>query len=304
LSAPHVAKTATSVLSGSAGRVEREARAASAGPWVESFSRFGFIVRGLIYLIPGVLALRLAIDQTGAAITQTGAIAMVGHQPFGRVLLLAVALGLAGYAMWGVIRVVLDPQHRGHSPAGIIKRLGYLSSALAYMVLFIATVRLLVAPPGLAPHSQDWTIGFLAKPFGAWLVVIVGLFWIFGAGVAEIVRGWRGRFEKDLRFERMGHRERWLAIRLGRFGTVARGAVFTIIGILMVAVVALPAGRDPDSGLDGALLTLLRQPYGRILLAFAALGLIAFGVFSVLCARWMRMHVGAQRTLIQTFPSP
>jgi hypothetical protein len=255
-------------------------------------------------LIPGVLALRLAIDQTGAAITQTGAIAMVGHQPFGRVLLLAVALGLAGYAMWGVIRVVLDPQHRGHSPAGIIKRLGYLSSALAYMVLFIATVRLLVAPPGLAPHSQDWTIGFLAKPFGAWLVVIVGLFWIFGAGVAEIVRGWRGRFEKDLRFERMGHRERWLAIRLGRFGTVARGAVFTIIGILMVAVVALPAGRDPDSGLDGALLTLLRQPYGRILLAFAALGLIAFGVFSVLCARWMRMHVGAQRTLIQTFPSP
>ena len=108
------------------------ARIAAGNPWIERFARFGLIVRGIIYFVPGVFALQLALGSRVAAMTQTSAIEMIGHQAFGRALLVAVAVGLAGYALWGVIRAVFDPLRKGHSLLGIAKRLGFALSALAY----------------------------------------------------------------------------------------------------------------------------------------------------------------------------
>lgn len=281
-----------SPLIAASGAVHRTGHAASiavGNPWIEGLARFGFVIRGIIYFVPGVLALQLALGTHGAEMTQTGAIEMIGNQPLGRALLVAVAVGLAGYALWGVIRVVFDPLHKGHSPRGVAKRFGFATSAFAYASLLAATLRYLT---GALPHiakSDDWTAGLLARPFGAWLLGIIGLCWIAGAGIGEIVRGWRGSFEDDLDLGRVGSTERRWAMRLGRFGTVARGAVFTIIGILLVSA-ALHANPS-HAGMDSALLALARQPFGRVLLATAGLGLVAFGVFSGLCARWMRMRV-------------
>ena len=260
-------------------------------PWIERLERFGLIVRGIIYFVPGVLALKLALGTRGAAMTQTSAIEMIGHQPFGRVLLVAVAVGLAGYSLWGVIRAVFDPLHKGHTARGLAKRFGYVTSALAYAGFLVATLRFLASSLPHVPKPYDLTAELLAKPFGAWLLGGIGLCWIAGAGIAEIVRGWRRSFEEDLALGRMGPAERRWATGLGRFGIVARGVVFTIIGILLVRA-ALHAGGHHASGMDGALLALAGQPFGRILLAAAGLGLMTFGVFSAMCARWMRMRAG------------
>lgn len=262
--------------------------------WIERFARFGLIVRGIIYFVPGVLAVQLAIGTHGGAMTQTGAIEMIGHRPFGRALLLAVAVGLAGYALWGVIRAVFDPLHKGHSPLGLAKRFGFATSALAYAGLLVATLRYLSGALSHVAKPNDWTAGLLAKPFGAWLLGIIGLCWIAGAGIGEIARGWRGSFADDLELERRALTERRWAMRLGRSGIVARGAVFTIMGMLLVGA-AFHANPQPTGGMDAALLALAHQPFGRLLLAAAGLGLIAFGVFSAMCARWMRMHIGAPR---------
>ena len=90
----------------------------------------------------------------------------------------------------------------------------------------------------------------------------------------------------------MSRSERRWANRLGRIGIVARGAVFAVIGALMVAA-ALHAGARGSADLSGALVAILRQPFGRALLAAAAAGLIAFGAFSVMCARWMRIRTAS-----------
>ena len=275
---------------GAVHRAEHAASVAAENPWIERLERFGLIVRGVIYFLPGLLALRLALGTHGAAMTQTGAIEMIGHQPFGRALLMAVAIGLAGYALWGVIRAVFDPLHKGHSPRGLAKRFGFAMSALAYSGLLAATLGYLAGDLSHVAKPYDWSAGLLAKPFGAWLVGIIGLCWIAGAGIAEIVRGWRGSFEEDLDRGRMGPGEHRWAMRLGRFGIVARGVVFTVIGMLLVGA-ALHANSHQANGMDGALLALARQPFGRTLLAGAGLGLISFGVFSAMCSRWMRMHV-------------
>jgi Domain of Unknown Function (DUF1206) len=277
-------------ISDAAHRTRHAAGIAARNPWIERFARFGLIVRGVIYFVPGVIALQLALGTHGGAMTQTGAIEMIGHQPFGRALLVIVAVGLAGYSLWGVIRALFDPLHKGHSPLGLAKRFGFATSALAYASLFVATLRYLSGALGHVAKPYDWTAGLLAKPLGAWLVGIIGLCWIAGAGIAEIARGWRGSFREDLDFGRIGTTERRWAMRLGRFGIVARGVVFTIIGMLLVGA-AFHANSQNAGGMDGALLALARQPFGRMLLAAAGLGLIAFGVFSAMCARWMRTRV-------------
>ena len=254
-------------------------------PWFERLARWGYIVRGLIYLIPGVFGLRLALGTHGAAVTQTGAIEIMSHEPFGRPILIVVAVGLAAYSLWGVIRAVFDPLRQGHSAHGLFVRGGYLSSALGYAGFFIAALRLLA---GKSAHSsKDWIARLLEAPLGPWAVGIFGLCWIGGAGISEIVKGLRGSFERDLQTERMSPGEKRFALWLGRFGIALRGIVFGIIG---GSLVAAAWHLDPwrKRGLAGALLYLLHQPYGRFLLATVALGLIAFGLFSILCARWAR----------------
>jgi Domain of Unknown Function (DUF1206) len=271
------------------GSVDRAALAAADLPWTRRLLHFGYVARGLVYLVPGYLALRLALGTHGAAITQTGAIAYIGDKAHGHGLLLALAVGLAGYSLWGVIRAVLDPLHDGHSAHGVFMRLGYLTSAIAYAGLFAATLRFLTGGTSHVDEARDWTADLLHQPFGPWLLGIVGLCWIAGAGITQIHAGWTATFARDLDSARMSPGERTLALRMGRIGIVARGLVFTLIGILLIAA-ALHVPGPRSRGLDGALLALSHQLFGRALLAIAAAGLMVFGCFSIFCARWMRVR--------------
>jgi hypothetical protein len=270
----------------------RLAAASTLNTVLESLVRLGYVVRGILYLLPGVLALRVALGRPGEEISPTAAIELIGHEPFGIALLFGVGAGLAGYAIWGVIRAVFDPLHKGHSSRGLAQRTGYAISAVAYMGLVAATFQYAAGPQSHMGQPRDWTGALLARPAGAWMVAIIGVCWIIGAGLAQIVSGWRGEFEADLAIERMSRSERRWANRLGRFGIVARGAVFTVIGVLMVAA-ALHASPPGSAGMGGALIEILRQPFGRTLLGAAAIGLIAFGAFSVMGARWMRIRPAA-----------
>jgi hypothetical protein len=259
---------------------------------LERLVRVGYVVRGIIYVLPGVVALQVALGRPGQEISPLAAIELIGHEPFGRILLIGVGVGLAGYAMWGVMRAVLDPLHKGRSWGGLAQRAGYAISAAAYMGLLAATFRYATGPLSHVGRPHDWTATLLEQPLGAWMVAIIGVCWIIGAGLAQIVSGWRGTFEADLAIERMSGSERRWARGLGRFGTVARGAIFTVIGMLMVAA-ALHVSPRGSAGMGGALIEILRQPFGRTLLAAAAVGLIAFGAFSAMCARWMRIPTAA-----------
>jgi peptidoglycan/LPS O-acetylase OafA/YrhL len=77
-------------------------------------------------------------------------------------------------------------------------------------------------------------------------------------------------------------------ILLGRLGYGALGVVFTIIGFFMI-VAAVKFNSQQAKGLDTALGELLQLPFGRVLLGIVALGLIAYGVYSFVEARYRRL---------------
>jgi len=260
-------------------------------PWVERLVRVGYVARGVLYVVVGVLAVQLAIGVGGATTDKNGAIATIAGQPFGHILLILIAVGLLGYSLWGFIRAILDPLHRGTDPKGIAQRIGYLISALSYGSVFLVTVHFLTgqgnAGNGQGSGAQEWSAALLHQPLGPWLVGIIGLIGI-GGGLGQMWQAATADFKKDWKLDQMSRRAQEVAIAVGRFGIAARGVVFFLLGYGILQA-ALHVDPNQAKGMDGALATLGQQPFGSLLLGVVALGLVAFGIYSMLCARWIRI---------------
>jgi hypothetical protein len=270
-------------------KVQQEAGAIPRNPWVERLARLGYIVRGLLYIVVGIVAVQVALGSVGQTSDKRGAIELIGAQPFGKFLLVLVAIGLIGYSLWGFIRAIFDPLKRGTDPKGLAQRVGYLVSGIAYGALVPVTIAFIMGTGqgGNSQSSQDMTAKLLSLPFGQWLAVLVGLV-SMGGGFGQIWTGITADFKKDLKREEMSQTEFTWAVRVGRFGSIARGIIFAMLGFFIVEA-ALRYDPKEARGLDGALRTIAQQPYGPWLLLIVALGLIAFGIYSALCARWMRI---------------
>jgi hypothetical protein len=271
---------------------EAKAKQTAANPWVERLARFGYAVRGILYAVVGLLAVQVALGAGGATTDKNGAIATIGSQPFGKFLLVLVAIGLAGYALWGFIRALLDPLGRGTDPKGIAQRIGYLISGLSYGTLLIPTVRFIMGTGGgdTSNGSADMTAALLSQPFGQWLAGLVGLIGMAG-GLGQMYQAYSTDFKKDFKSSEMSADEMKLATGVGRAGLAARGIVFVMLGFFVLQA-ALQANPQQAKGLDGALATLAHQPFGPWLLGLVALGLVAFGAYSLLSARWIRVTPG------------
>lgn len=267
-------------------RAERTARETAASPAVEMLARLGYVARGVVYALIGLLSLQLALSHRGQVTDQTGAVAYLSAQPFGKLIVILLAVGLIGYALWGFVRALFDPLHRGSDPRGLLERAGFVVSGVSYGALaLVALFYGIGVGSASAGKPQDMSAQLLSKPFGVWLVGALGLFWIGGA-IGQAYMAYKADFMKDL--GGMSAQERTAMERLGRFGYAARAVVFALIGWFLIQS-ALTANPNQAVGLDGALWKLTNQPNGMVLLSIVALGLLAFGIFSMLCARWIRI---------------
>jgi hypothetical protein len=255
-------------------------------------ARSGYAARGVVYLIVGGLAVLAALGG-GQTTDSKGALLTILQQPFGDVLLGLVALGLVGYAIWRLVQAVMDTDHHGTDAKGLAIRGGLLVSAVTHTLLAFFALSLIFGwgtggGGGGDGGARDWTAWLLQQPFGRWLVGLVGAA-VVGAGIAHMVKGYKAHFEKYLEMDR---RTLDKASPICRFGLIARGVVFLIIGgFLLVAAWRFSSG--DVVGLQGALQTLQQQPYGWILLGIVALGLFAFGVYSLIEARYRRIDAPA-----------
>jgi Domain of Unknown Function (DUF1206) len=251
--------------------------------WV---SRAGFVARALIYGIIGVLALRLAAGEGGKLTNQQGALHTVAHQPFGKVLLTLVAVGLGGYSLWRLVRAAI-----GHGPEGSdskFDRVAALGSGIVYGGICLLAVEILVgAGGGSAGSPKQATAGVLGWPAGAWIVGIAGLVMI-GVGLYQGYRGVTKSFLDDSKVEEMGPRTKEWIGRLGLIGYLARMVVFVLVGIFLIKA-AVDYNPHAAIGLDGALAKIVYRSYGSFLLGVVAAGLIAFALYSLSDARYRKI---------------
>jgi Domain of Unknown Function (DUF1206) len=268
-----------------------EAKSAATGPWFTPLARLGYATKGVVYLIMGALALSAALAGAATPTDQKGVLQTIVEHPFGKWLLIIVTIGLVGYALWSLCQGLLDVDGKGTSAKGIVTRVGYAIVGIVYLSLAFGAYKLATGSGGAGKSSdsttRDFTAQLLSKPLGVVLVVMVGLGALAIAAVL-FYRTWKADFEQLIRPKELGQKGKAILVTLGRVGYAALGVVFVEISVFLM-VAALHHDPGKAQGLGGALRAMEQQPFGRLLLAIVALGLIAYGVFSVASARYRRV---------------
>lgn len=257
---------------------------------LEAAARIGYGARGFVYVSIGVLTLLAALDIGGQAVGTNGAVIWLAKQPFGRIWLVLLGTGLWAFVGWRALQAVFDADREGSEPRALLLRAGQAVSGLFYGVLASGVFELLdEVGPRLAPEditeNQRKAEMLLALPFGDALLIGVGLV-VTVVGVGNIVKGFSADFGETLACsERLCRRLSLIA----RAGYVARGVAY-----LPLAVLVILAGwhaRSSEVGSFGSSLNALeRQPGGSTLLAATAVGLVAFGVFAFVEARFRKIR--------------
>jgi len=279
-----------SVVDGVKERSQDAVEQASRSNWLEGLARAGLATRGVLYLVIAALAVQVARGVGDERADKQGALRAVARQPLGRVLVLIMAIGLGGYALWRFVEAIVGPDDEGDPTKATLKRVGFAARGVLYTAFCVSAVRLLVSsgtPSGSDNAQSDWTARVLNWPAGPWLVGAAGVA-IIGGGFYV---GWRGlsrKFRKRLKAAEMSPVERRWIIGFGAVGMVARGVVFVMIGLFLVNA-ALQHDPNQAVGIDGALKRLVAQPYGPALLLVTALGLAAYGIYSLGEARFRRV---------------
>jgi hypothetical protein len=256
---------------------------------MEVLTRVGYGVRGLIYITMGILAVEVAFGKGSMLASPLAAIAVIGKQPAGLILLWVVLIGLISYALWGVVRAVYDPLDKGHDMKGLLARFGFLASAFGYAILVWPTYGYITGASKTASGSgtQKFITSIMAMPLGRWAIGILGLA-VLAGGLYQIYLGFKADFDRQFQTYALTREEARVTTDVGRFGTAARGVVFSFVGGL-IALAAYRANPSQPVGMDTALATLMHQPFGIWILGIVALGLIAFGFYSMLGALWFRL---------------
>jgi len=249
-------------------------------------ARAGFVARALIYGIIGVLAVEVALGAGGKTTNQQGALKTIAQQPFGKILLGLVAIGLAGYALWRLVRAVLG---RGPEDSDTTSdRVAAFCSGLVYAGLSVVAAEILLgAGGGSSENAHKTTAGMFAWPAGTWLVGAAGLV-LVAVGLYQGYHGVSKDFLEDSKTEQMSPTVREWIEWIGIFGHLARAVVFGLVGVFLIAA-ALDYNPNKAVGLDGALAKLAQNSYGPFWLGLVATGLIAFGLFSLSEARYRRI---------------
>lgn len=250
---------------------------------VGKLARVGFVSRGVVYCMLGVLALQVAFGQGDERLDKDGTLRAIARQRFGPLLLGAIAVGFAGYALWRYAETFLGDHE-------LPKRALQLARGVLYTVFTVTAIRLVIGRSSGSSNDEQaktWSARLLAESWGRAAVIAIGLGAIgLGAGLAW--RGARKTFEKNLDLHAMrGWQRAWLP-RLGVAGNVARGAVTALIGLFLVRA-AVRFEPDEAVGVDGALHELAARSYGPAALFAVAVGLVCYGLFSFVEARWRRV---------------
>ena len=252
--------------------------------WLEVFTRWGFVANAVVYFIVGTLALRWALGAGGELTDPEGAFRTLGRTPFGRPGIIALIPGFFSYAIWRVVAAVFDGDRDGRTWAGWFGRAFGILKGVLYAALGMTAVRLAFGTGG---GGSNWTAGVLRGGSGrAIMFVVAGGLLAFAC--YEIYRALQAQLSRGLHLAIDDARVRRWVIGVSRFGIGARGLVIGAFAVLLFKAAA--AGRSQIPAAQQAIRML--GGVHPVLYIIAAVGIIAYGIYLVVLARYRRIEAG------------
>jgi len=256
---------------------------------IEPLARLGYASKALVYAIVGYLALAAAFNRGGRVTDTSGALRVVLTQPFGKLLLLVLAVGLCGYAVWRTLDAIRDPDRHGRDFKGLVTRIGNGVRAVIYGGLGYESFRLFRGLRGSnGREAEAWTARFLDLPLGEVLVGLVGVI-VVVYGISEVISSLKGGYSDTLDLSPIPPQFRRLSENISRIGIGARGVIIVVLGIFLVRA-ALQ--RDPSEahGTRESILELANVVPGNWALIFVGVGLLAYAFDQAIHARCRRIR--------------
>lgn len=266
-------------------RTEETAERAADNPWSARLARLGLVAQGTVYALVGTLALLVATHAGGRLADRKGALQMVAAEPFGRFVVVVLAVGFAGYTLWRLLVAILGRTLETREREGPLRRLGHLGRAAIYGALCVTAVLLVTGSGGGSGQEEGRaTAWILDLPFGTWIVTAAGLGFLAAAAV-NAYRALARKFMEQMKTRELSPGEERLVTSVGMFGYGARAVVFSLVGVFLVRA-AVQYDPQEAVGLDGALRKVVQADYGPFLLGIVAAGLAAYGLFCLIEARY------------------
>lgn len=254
----------------------------------EKFARFGLVSKGVVYCLMGVLSVLAAFGLSQEKGDKAEAFKMIYGQPFGQIILVIIALGLFGYVMLRFFQAFKDIDNKGADMKGIMDRIGYTLSAFLYLGIGAYALKLVFGGSGGGgDSSRQFVVSkVLEYPGGQYVVGIAGAIGI-GMGIYQIFRGATGKFMKRVNLVKSNMKDAFKAA--GTIGYISRGIVLGIIGYFLFYAAVLS---DPDEAQGtGAAFDFIQNQFGSVMMAIVALGLIGYGIFTFVKARYQKIDL-------------
>jgi hypothetical protein len=261
-------------------------RAADSKP-LEYVARAGFVGYGIIHLLFAWIAFQVAFQGSGQDTDQSGALQSLADHSYGKVLLVAIAIGLVGMAIWQAFEAAIGESGPQDNAAKAERAISGFRALLYLWLAWTAVKVVRGTGQSFADSEQSKSQTLMDSSGGRWLVALIGLV-VLGVGIGIAVYGYKEKFTKHLKTQEMTPSVRKSTVRLGRAGYLAKGTAYAIAGILAV-VAAINYDAEKARGLDAALKTLAGHPWGVWLLALIGLGIAAFGVFCFAQAKYRKV---------------
>jgi hypothetical protein len=253
--------------------------------WHERAGRLGFVAKGILYGIIGIVAIAVALGDEKKTADQTGALASLADSSAGKLLLIALAIGLGAYAGFRLIEVFVGPANEDGAKEKLI-RAASLVRFVVYAALCVAAVRLVADAGKSSGNESSTTSTVFDLPAGRALVLIAGAV-LVGVGVYQAYKSASTSFEDDLETGRMSPRMRTVTHYTGIAGHASRSIIYALIGGFLIKA-AVEYDAKEAVGIDGALKEVAQQTFGPVLLFAVALGLFIFGAYCLIEARYRK----------------
>ncbi len=268
-------------------QAEQLGRRADDSEWTDRAVRIGMIAYGVVHLTIAWLGIQLAFGDHSGSASRNGALKQLAQQPFGKVVVWVVAVGMFLLVLWKLLEAFIDFTIEDGAKKAI-KPATNVFKAIVYGTLGVSAVHVATGSKSKS-KTTDYTATLMDQPFGRWLVGAVGLA-IIGYGVYLAYRGWSEKFLKHLDPEgRSGDSGKAYKL-FGKIGYIAKGIAIGVIGVLFLFA-AIDHSAKKSGGLDQALHKVLQQPFGPVLLFAISVGIGCYGLFCFARAR----HLSAQR---------
>jgi hypothetical protein len=254
--------------------------------WLDRLARLGFAAKGVLYGVVGVMAFRAAIGD-GAQITDsTGALLAIVGQPFGRTMLLVLAVGLFGYAAWRMLEGAADTEHRGADVKGLAVRASYVARGLIHAYIGWRVLLLYQGFSAGGSSEEALVAETFTWPLGEWMVILTGL-GVMAFALYQVFRAVTSKLGHHFDVERLRRDTGEWAVTACRAGLAARGLVFGVVAwFLIEAGITGRASKTADTADAIRVVADWPEPLGSWLLGAVGAGLLAYGAFQALNAKY------------------